>query len=273
MSKLTKVEWFKKSSIGLGLNEIYQSTGIMFAFVSSPLNGLCQCHEWVKCRDFLPDAAKSQVTNKKCSIYGFTFDPAKNPIVDLNKMRMMVTKIFSKDTNIFEKIPEFKQKIKSSLKLLNHFESIAGVTKSKITKVDPTGQDTYKSIFLFTGSVMWMRSPFLISIYSFLIRLGDKEFQFINNAELKTEFKKLAGYHASGKINDNDASYLSNSWDKLDLIIKNRSKLFPIKNKVHDIYWKDYNISQFHNRTGLDSLVKSITPDEALNDMIKTLFN
>lgn len=264
MSKFTKVGWFSKSS---KLNEIYQSTGMMFAFVSSPLNGLHQCHEWVKCRDFLPDAARSQITNKKCVIYGFSFDPTKNPIVDLNKMRMLVTKCPLKDVDI----SKFKQKIRSSLKLLNHFESIAGVIKSKVTKVEPAGQDTYQSIFLFTGSVMWMRSPFLISMYTFLIRLGDKEFQFTNNAELKTELKKLSDRHSSGKLYDNDASYLSNSWNKLDLIIKNRSKLFPTKNRVHDFYWKDYTISQFHAYTGLDSLAKAITPDEKLNTMIRTL--
>lgn len=266
MSELTKVGWFSKTS---RLNEIYQSTGMMFAFVSSPLNGLCQCHEWVKCRDFLPDAARSQVTNKKCSIYGFTFDPAKNPIIDLNKMRMMVTKLFSKDADI----PKFRQKIKSSLELLNHFESMAGVMKSKVIKVDSTGQNIYKSIFLFTSSVMWMRSPFLISMYSFLIRLGDKELQFTNDAELKTEFKKLVEYQSSGKIQDNDANYLFNSWNKLDLIIKNRSKLFPIKNKVHDFYWKDYTMNQFHYYTGLNSLTKGITPDEKLNAMVNTLSN
>ena len=264
MAKLVKVGWFSKSS---KLNEIYQSTGMVFAFVSSPLNGLCQCHEWVKCRDFLPDAARSQITNKECTIYGFTFNPAKNPIVDLNKMRMLVTKTPLEAANI----PKFKQQIESGLKLLNHFESIAGVIKSKVAKVDLTGQDIYKSMFLFTGSVMWMRSPFLISMYSFLIRLGDKELQFTNNDELRVELKKLSENHLSGKINDNDASYLHNSWDKLDLIIKNRSKLFPIKNRVHDFYWKDYTILQFHNYTGLNSLTKAITPDETLNNMIKTL--
>ena len=266
MPKLVKVEWFKKSSV---LNEIYQSTGMMFAFVSSPLNGTHQCHEWVKCRDFLPDAVRSQLTNKKCSIYGFIFDPTKNPIVDLNKMRLLVTKSPLKDVDLHK----FKQKIKSGLKLLNHFESMAGVIKSKVTEVDTVGQNIYKSIFLFTGSTMWVRSPFLISMYSFLIRLGDKEFQFTNNTELKIELEKLTKRQLSGIIHDNDANYLFNSWNKLDLIIKNRSKLFPMKNRVHDIYWKDCTMDQFHNRTGLNSLVKSITPDKTLNNMIKTLSN
>ena len=264
MPQPIKVEWFKISS---SLNEIYQSTGIMFAFSSSPVNGFHQCHEWVKCRDFLPDAIRSQLTNKIYKVYGFIFDPDKNPKIDLNKMRMFVTKALRNK----EEVVKFKQKIKASLKLLHHFENIAKVGKTEILEVDTAGQTKYKSIYLFIGSVMWLRSPFLISLYTFLIRLGDKEFQFTNNTELKAEFKKLADRQKSGKIADNDAYYLTNSWNKLDLIIKNRSKLFPTEKRVHDFYWKEYSMNTFHNNTGINSLVKYLTPYKVLNTKIKLL--
>ena len=264
MSKLIKVIWFNRKA---SLAEVYQQTGMLFAFASSPRNNMSQCHEWVKCRDFLPDAVRSQITNKPCLIYGFKFDTNENPAIDLNKMRMLVTKSVKSENNI----SEFEQKIRHGLKLINHYETMAGVGKSKINKVDITGQNKYKSIFLFTGSVMWLRSPFLVSMYTFLIRLCDKKIQFTNNSELKTKLKELADEYSSGKINDNDAAYLINSWDKLDLIIKNRSKLFPIKNRVHDIYWKKYAINTFHNTTGLNSLARAATPDKDLNSKIKAL--
>lgn len=298
MSRVVKVKWFTKFS---DLCENYQQTGIAFSFVSSPqyslaqhqlsqhnLNtfpqhDLLQCHEWVKCRDFLPDAVRTQITGNPCSIYGFTFNINKNPAIDLNKMRMLVAKASLKGKHDFngkpnpsesEEASTFKQTIKASLKLLHHFEKIAKVGKTKVTKVDIKDQSIYKSIFLFTGSSMWLKSPFLVSMYSFLIRLGDKKFQFTNNLELKTEFKKFVDYHLNGKNKyNNDAFYLQFSWDKLDLFIKDRSKLFPIKNKVHDIYWESYTIQAFHDRTGIVSLAKSITPDPILNDKIKALTN
>lgn len=264
MLEHVKVGWFPKLS---NLCEIYQQTGMLFAFVSSPQKGLLQCHEWVKCRDFLADAVRSQITNKPCSVYGFVFNTDKNPAIDLNKMRMMVTKPSLTNKNI----PEFKKKIRAGLKLLNHFENMIGVSKTKVSEVDTAKQNKYKSIFLFTGSVIWLKSPFLVSMYSFLIRLGDKEISFKNNLELKTKLKELADGHESGKLCDNDANYLRKGWNKLDLIMKNRSKLFPTKNKVHDIYWKPYSINTFHTYTGIFSLFKSFTPDKDLNKKIKML--
>lgn len=264
MSKLVEVKWFAKPK---NLCEIYQQTGMLFAFVSSPSNNLLQCHEWVKCRDFLADAVRTQITQKACAIYGFKFNVTENPPVDLNKMRMLVTKADLKK----EDIPKFRQKMKNGLKLINHYETMAGVGKTKLREVDTTNQSKYKAIFLFIGSIMWLKSPFLVSMYSFLIRLGDKKLSFTTSPELKTAFKKLADLAKSGDTSDNDANYLIHGWDKLDLIIKNRLKLFPTKNKVHDVYWSSYSISTFHNSMGIVSLTKGLTPDKGLNNRIHAL--
>lgn len=266
MPKLTKVEWFKEPG---GLNEIYQQTGMLFSFASStpPQKELKQCHEWVKCRDFLPDAVRSQITKKKCGIYGFSFDTEKNPSINLNKMRMLVT-----ETNEKGDTPaKFKKKIVSSLKLLNHFEKMANVVKTRVTQVNTADQSKYKTIFLFVGPSMWLKSPFLVSMFSFLIRLGDKEIKFENHSELEKKLKHIADDHSAGKIMDNDASYLKNSWNKLELVIKNRSKIFHTKNRVHDVYLRDYSISEFHNQSGLNSLVKCKTMDTELNTNMQKL--
>lgn len=262
MPKLTKVQWFRNPQ---KLNEIYQQTGTVFSFASLQEEGLTQCHEWVKCRDFLPDAVRSQITGNKCAIYGFTFDPENNPNLCLDKIKMLVSKGELKT----ESIPAFKEKIKSSLKLLNHFEDIAGVSKTKVVKVDESGQNKYKAVFLFSGPPMWLSSPFLVSMYTFLIRLGDKELEFTNNEELEKELNSLVIKQQKGKLNDNDACYLKNSWNKMKLIIENRSKLFPEKDNVHDVYWKKYTISEFHNRSGLNSLTICYTMDNDLNVAMK----
>lgn len=262
MPKLTEVQWFKNPQ---HLNEIYQQTGIMYAFASLQNEGLTQCHEWVKCRDFLPDAVRSQITGKRCTIYGFTFDPENNPNIGLDKIKMLVSKGKLKKPGI----PVFKKKIKSSLKLLNHFEDIAGVPKTKVVMVDESGQKKYKAIFLFSGPPMWLSSPFLVSMYTFLIRLGDKELKFTNNEELEKGLKSLVSKQEGGKLNDNDACYLKNSWNKMKLIIENRSELFSEKDNVHDVYWKGYSINEFHNRSGLNSLTKYCTMDRDLNTVMK----
>jgi hypothetical protein len=261
MSKLLTVEWFKNPK---HLSEIYQQTGMIFAFVTSPKLGTKVCHEWVKCRDFLHDAVRSQVTGKSCGIYGFSFDPAQNPNLDMKKMRMLVSKHDLADKTI----EDFKNKMKAALVLINHYEKQAKISLSKMQEVNPSGSNK-KVIYLFTGSGIWMTSPFLVSMYTFLIRLGDKELKFTTSSELLKEFSDLQEKAKTGKISDNDANYLCASGNKMHFIIKNRNILFPKKDGLHDIFFAGYDINSFHNGCGIRSLSLSQTPDKSLNTRIK----
>jgi hypothetical protein len=244
-NKLITVEWFKNPK---SLSEIYQQTGMCFAFVSSPKDGRKACHEWVKCRDFLHDAVRSQIIKKPCSIYGFTFNHSINPPIDLKKMRMLVSKLDM--TN--DGIEDFRRKMKCSLILANHFEKLAKTSLTKMEEVDTKGS-TKKAVFLFTGPEFWVTSPFMVSMYTFLLRLGYKELKFNTAADLKSELKMLS---ENKKLQDNDTGYLTASWDKMHKIIEKRAELFPKKDGVHDIYLKDCNINSFHNTAGLFNLSK-----------------
>lgn len=263
MAKQITVEWFKAPR---KLSEIYQQTGMIFSFVSSPENGSQMCHEWVKCRDFLHDAVLAQLTNSPCSVYGFTFNPDLNPKVDMKRMRMIVSKDGLKALDV----DNFRTKMQSGLKLLNHFEKYARVSLSKLQELNPKGSNK-ESVFLFIGPHMWMTSPFLISMYSFLIRLGDKNIEFETVEDLKNQFKILYDNYISGKLSDNDANYIGNSWNKLHLFIKNRIKLFPKKNGVHDIFYAGFRTESFHNSGGIRSLALFQTPDTDLNKRIEEL--
>lgn len=263
MAKQTAVEWFKTPKT---LSEIYQQTGMIFSFISSPENGSKMCHGWVKCRDFLHDAVLSQLTNSSCSIYGFTFNPDINPIIDIRRMRMIV----SKDGLKVDDVDKFRTKMQSGLKLVNHFEQYARVSLSKLQELNPKGSNK-ESVFLFIGPRMWMTSPFLISMYSFLIRLGDKNIEFETVEDLKNQFKFLYDKYIDGKLTDNDANYLGSNWDKMHLIIKNRTKLFPKKNGMHDIFYAGFRTESFHNSGGIRSLSLFQTPDIDLNNRIKEL--
>lgn len=262
MQKLVNVEWFKKEERGRSLTELYQNTGMVFAFVTSPKNGGKACHEWVTCRDFLHDVIRSQITSRACSIYGFKYDPQKNPNADINKMRMLVSKHgLSKD-----EVGSFKAKMKASLALLNHFEVYAGVSLSTLKAVNPENSGE-AAVFMFTGSSMWIKSPFLVSMYTFLIRLGDKKIKFKDAEDLK---KKLKALHAID-LDDRDSKYLGDCWNKLHTIIKNRKMLFTPKNGALDIYHSSYSTNTFHNCGGIVSLSTSLTPDKKLNAKVKEL--
>jgi hypothetical protein len=263
MSELLTVKWFENPK---SLNEIYQQTGMVFSFVTSSKQGSQMCHEWVKCRDFLHDAVRSQITKERSCIYNFSFDPAKNPNIDMKKMRMLVSKLSLPDGDI----ESFKNKMKAALVLINHYEKYANIALTKMEEVNASGSGK-KVVYLFTGSGIWMTSPFLVSMYTFLIRLGDKELKFKNKSDLVSGLKDLGEKHALGKISDNDASYVRSSGNKMHIFLKNRSLLFPKKEGVHDVFLAKHDINSFHNNCGINSLSNFWTPDKDLNARAKSM--
>ncbi len=253
-----EIEWFKDESGSL--NEIYQQTQMQFAFISSPKNGNKQCHTFVLCRDYLHDVLKCSWLKKTCTIYGFTFDYYKNPLVDLERTRMLVTmkNLSDKDVEIFNK------KMLTALSLLNHYEKMARWSRSRLYKVS----SHEKNVWMFVGTAMWMRSPFLISLYSLLIRLGDK-YEYLDgfkgNEDLKERLKNI-GADTSNDM-DNDSNYLHHLWDKIDKVIEYRKTLFFTHGKLDKRFDSPavQTISIFHNCSGILSLCKSNTQDHELD--------
>ena len=262
--KKTVVKHFPKPK---SLNEDYQSTGIKFSFVTSPEDGLLQCHEWVKCRDFMPDAVKALITKTTFSIYGFVYDPNKNPAIDLSKIRVIV----SKQNMLPEAAELFHAQMKSALKLLNHYERFAGTSLSRLEKVTLDKPNGYDTVFMFVGPKMWLTSPILISMYTFLIRLGDKQIKFRGRKELIAALKDLNERSKRGGLSDNDARYLGSSWDKLHLILENREALFPLKNGYHDAIFGKFDRGRFHHNMGVKALCDCSTPDQGLNQRMRAI--
>ena len=269
MPKKARVKWFVKKS---SLNEIYQPTGIMFSFANlskSKEYDIIQCHEWVKCRDYLQDVVRTTLTGDPSVIYGFKFHKEVNPAVSLAKIRLLVTKGSLKSD---EQLATFKNSMKASLVLVQHFEKYAGVSLSTMKEVDVKGSDK-KAAFMFTGSSIWMKSPYLVSMYSYLIRLGSKDIKFKNAVELRKEFEKMVeDYKFNRKYkSDNDVNYLCTMWKHLHTIMKNRRTLFVRQNGFDASFYKDTSIRDFHNFGGILSLIQGATPYPTLNTRVKTL--
>jgi len=261
LAEAIKVEWFKHPK---SLSEDYQQIGMVFAFITSPKDGYKVCHEWVECRDFMQDAVRAQITNTPCSVYGFTFDINKNPKIDMNKMRVLVSK------NSRSEDLDFKSKMKSALNILNHFEKHAGIALSKMEEVNAAGSGK-KQIFMFTGSSVWVKSPYLISMYTFLIRLGDKQFKFNNRKELLNSFEELKKLASAHKICDNDAIYLKSTWDRMHDILKNRTALFKKESGVDVAFLAGDPIRSFHHKCGIVSLCQEATLNSGLNKRMREL--
>jgi len=240
------------------LCEIYQQVAIRFAFLSSPKDGYRQCHVLAKCRDFLHDAVKSEIHKGSCDIYSFVYRSGTNPPIDLRKMRMLINKGP-------EKVTEFKGATKKAKILLNHYEDMAGWTKTRLVEIA-----NEPNMRLFSGPSQWLRAPFLVSMYSLLIRLSYKDFpSFSSNEELLKVYKALIEEYKKKGRADNDLKYMVTCHDKLHLVIENFSKLFS--KKLEDNYPKGTNINTFHNQGGILSLCSFRSYDKAINDKFQKI--
>ena len=130
-------------------------------------------------------------------------------------------------------------------------------------------------MWLFTGPGNWVRSPFLVSMYTFLIRLGDKcevMSDFSTTEDLIKRFGAIG--RLSAKNGDNDVSYIKSCADKMHLLVKNADILFFNNgtSEVDPIFERDdVSLSSFHNGCGIWSLCRSSSPDEELNRKVRGL--
>ena len=242
------------------LAEIYQSVDIKFAFLTAPKYGTARCHSFVKCRDFLHDALRTQISGIVASIYSFNFNKKVNPPIDLRYIRMLVKSDVAKSP---DDVAKWDTHMLSALRLLNHYEKLANKPLSSVVRLVNESPATW----LFIGSSFWLKTPYLVSMYTFLIRLGVRNIEFESDAELQEKYKKLRNIE-NVNHSDNDRNYLNYCWDKLSKVIIHRDKLFG------DGWDKIYSnasvsIRNFHNNSGIVSLCQGITCDPELNVKVK----
>jgi len=253
------VKWFNS---GGSVAEIYQQVNVQFAFLTSPKDGDMQCHDFIKCRDFLHDAVKAQLNKNKWTIYGFTYEYGKNPPVCMEAMNMLIRMPGGKSAE-----KAFRKFIKRSKKLLYHYEDMMKIERSKVVDDhDKSGNP----VAIFKGDPIWMSSPFLVSAYTYLIRMGDKDLKFENNTELIKAYQEEIKEREKASKMDNDMHYLKDIWNKLDIVLKNTDKLFSLdKNDIDPIFFdKGVQNQTFHDRCGIQSLCKFISPNKVVKEFV-----
>lgn len=262
VKNLMEIQWYPDKS----MSEIYQQVQMQFAFLSSPEDGNKQCHPFVMCRDFLHDAVKAHLNKNKWQIHGFIYEFGQFPPICMDNMLMLIRIKLNGNEKIKAKATEeFEQSIKRGLKLLHHYEKIAKLSLSVIEKVEDKGKNP---VVIFTGDPIWMSNTFLISMYTYLIRMGAKEMTFKSNKALMDEYQRvLKEFQKAGK-SDNDITYLRDAWNKLDIVVKYRKDLFG--DDVHEMFY-DSKIppNTFHNNCGIQSLCKFVTPIKEAHEKIK----
>ena len=218
------------------LDEIYQSSKLMFSLLSTAAEGNKMCTPWVRCRDFLHDAVRAYLLNTPSEIYGFRYDRNKHPAISTRYTRIAVK---GADKKTMEEI------VHRAIKLINHYEEMAEFKGRSVLK------RAEGNIWVFVGPSIWIKSPTLLSLYTLLIRLGEyKELAFNSHEDLKT---KLAAFGKADGSNEQQYIYAIEP-NKLDTLIKNIRVLFPSVNYKNYKAFADIKIYDFHNNAGIVSL-------------------
>jgi hypothetical protein len=241
------------------LSEIMQIIGMQYAFLSSDNK---QCHPWIKCRDFLHDALRCFVTKEKESIFGFSYDPEVDPPLDLTRTRLLVKR--QPDKNEKNASEETTAMIDSAIAIVRCIEEYSGIEPlSELHRV--AGE---KDMYIFEGAVDWMESTFMISLYTFLIRLGGKKIAFKNKEDLDSKLKDLCSSQAPSR--DHDISYLKTVLPFIYKIIEKRKELRYI-NKEGKRLFEGQTIGLFHGYTGIVSLVNQADAKRSSNVKLEEL--
>jgi len=248
LKKISVKFWSQRAS----LCEAYQSVVMKYAFLSPKADGRRQCHPWIKCRDFLHDALRNFSTGDNGVIYGFTYTKGKNPPLNLKKMSLLVKYEYPADKTKSSR--EIRSIMDSALGIIHCVEKYAGI--KPITVLYQTAKDA--DIYVFRGSKEWMDSTFMISLYTFLIRLGGKKLKVANKDTLYEELKKI---ESTGS--DNDARYLKTVLPYLFRIVDNRAKLKYKKGQKY--FFQDQTIGTFHAYSGIVAICR-----QAANNHIDT---
>ena len=247
-------------------SEEYQVTGFHYALLSPDMK---MCHHWIKCRDFLQDALRNQLTGRKDQIYGFNYNPASDPPCDVDVTRIAVKRIPTPNTDALKK--DFDEMMLSALGLLNYYEKkhdLGGL--SVMVKAKHSGNDQY--IYYFQGPGIWSQGAVMIAMYTFLIRIGHFKPQFTDEKSLRAAYESIISHSSKS----NDTRYLKTVYKNLDLALEHREKHLFIKpgaKKGDKVLFHDSPMSSFHHHSGIVSLSQFNTPEKGLNDEFRKIFS
>lgn len=228
--------------------------GVKFAFVRKLGKGKYElATNWSQCREVICGQAREVITNKR----------QKDPYtqcsgeVDFNTIRLAVffKKTAQKKAKKEERDSRLKRYIKCSLKLLNFFEDIGHLKKSKTYAAKHNLSDNNR-VYIFEGSGEWMRSQHLISLYSLLIRCGKYE-EFENGIkDVKDFLKKIKTisndyknhcYDPGARFGKwpfsqhEDAGYLDKIGPRIVVLMKYRKQIFSKKKKIEHFQSSSFN--------------------------------
>ena len=217
-------------------SQIYKS-GVELALVSDDNE---QVGTFVHCKDFFQDAITASLHGSVCSIYGYTYDPKKQPPVPQKNLKVLITdatdeKFSESVANISHFLHQIERKLNLQLTLIEECES---------------PPDKYKKcgVYLLTTDSAWLMAPPLLSCWTLLARTGLRhkvgdDYETTINSIIEKKIKPAQNH---------DHTYLQYGKPGLDLILKEGIEACFGKEQIAN-YPKQYAGNTMHHYSGIVS--------------------
>lgn len=220
------------------LQEIGQTMDVKFAWAKKTKQGYTNNMPFVKCRDFLGDSLWAEETNTKRSIYGFSYDPAKQ-------------KMYKRNTVLLIKFPNNETLITFQLNVVPFLFKYVDLASAPFCSIM---YDHDSNIALIRADSIWKKTIVGISAFTFILKCCcyplDKTKPMLEAIkEIKVDKKNWDGN--TYKAPPTEAAYVV---DKFDLLIKNLRKITKKMSTVHGLDNPDINT--VHNSAGFVTVCK-----------------
>lgn len=179
-------------------------------------------HQPVLCRDFLGDIYWANTNERPYTIYGMSYDPAKdNSHINLDEINLLIK---------FPNVVDLEYFL-GNFGLLNDYEQAQGIPKS-------THKVMENSSVLVKGDKFWTKHIFRISYYTFLLRCLSYEFS------TSTTLEELLKQIEKSPEGSNEKNYVKNYSPRFWKFFKNFSSYTSDKLVPHT------SIEMIHNYSG-----------------------
>ncbi len=275
----------KAPTIPVSLNANYDttqiySTGVEFALAGREGKKWKQATTFVYCKDFLHDAVWATLHKKPVVIYGFSYQPTdavikepkkdssewydwnelqqsgkmgkKDPPIHMQRIALLFRDTTSKTVADKEKFHEHRI---GCLDFLHQIEEVMGFKPTVIHQARSKGKRP--PTWLVLGDKQWMLAPTLVSLYALMIRVGyyhnsggsfRRTLEMVRDGELGVKAEQ-DDYDDEGKAGGKDASFVSQAWKGIEVILKHGIKVFH--EDMIDNYPADVTTHVLHDSYGI----------------------
>jgi len=241
---MTKINWIS----GYNPKHCYTSDSILFSWLTTPKkNVFLQVSNWHSCRETFVSEIPRALGVKKWRY---------SRKLDLRRMRFAVIRKYTTKVTNFKKHIDYDVKwMKNAKRILNLFEKYLGWGLTTVYRVDPecVGEDANANVFVFSGSVKWMRSPQLMSLYLLILRLS-RHYHF-QNIKSMDDFDKWMKKNVNRV--DTDTMYLKAVYPYLFSILDNVKYLFFERSMKK-------NFTKQTGNHGINNMIKGIADDATI---------